>query len=198
MGFYLNKKFFTMILTIFLVFIVTSTASLTFDEKVTVGFTCDELQHQRDTHEAKFAQWKFQITTNRGGWFEVREQCNDLGGDLIYHNLGPEGEQYHEEIRDMVSGSPYHLWVGLSDLGKEGSFRLMNGTSYDAGDRSVKALYYWERNEPNGGDIDNCVHYYRNIDGFADTPCDTYVFSSEGIDFHGLCEIKSYNCLEEV
>ena len=96
----------------------------------------------------------------------------------------------------MVSKSPYNLWVGLTDLGKEGSFRLMNGTRYDPGDRSVNALYYWEGAEPNNGAKANCVHYFREIDGFADTPCDVYVYVSG--DFHGLCEIKSYNCLEKV
>ena len=48
-----------MILTIFLVFIVTSTVCCTGNEKVTIGFTCDELQQQRDTHEAKFGSFKF-------------------------------------------------------------------------------------------------------------------------------------------
>ena len=86
--------------------------------------------------------------------------------------------------------------MGLSDHGKEGSFRLMNGTRYDPGDRSVTALYYWERYEPNNGAGANCVHYYRSNGGFADSPCDLYVY--EEVYFHGLCEIKSYNCLEEV
>ena len=91
----------------------------------------------------------------------------------------------------MVSRSPFNLWAGLSDHGKEGSYRLMDGTSYDPGDRNVTALYYWERNEPNNGANANCVHYWHPIDGFADTRCDTYEL--RGLDFHGLCEIKSYN-----
>ena len=98
----------------------------------------------------------------------------------------------------MVSKSPHNLWVGLSDLGKEGSYRLMNGTKYDPGNKSIKALYYWEDNEPNGEEVANCVHYWHTNNGFADTPCDYDVEGGGARDHHGLCEIKNYNCLDEV
>ena len=99
-------------------------------------------------------------------------------------------------ITHIVNKSPYNLWVGLSDLGKEDSFRLINGTKYDPGDRSVNALYYWEESEPNAGYDGNCVHYWKVNNGYADSDCSWYNY--KGLDFHGLCEIKSYNCLDEV
>ena len=40
--------------SLFCLFVILSIAYAAADEKVTVGFTCDELQQQRDTHEAKF------------------------------------------------------------------------------------------------------------------------------------------------
>ena len=95
----------------------------------------------------------------------------------------------------MVSNSPYHLWVGLSDHGKEGVFRMMNGTKYDPSDKSVSALYYWEGSEPNNGRTANCVQYWHINNGFADSFC--HYEEYEDRYFHGLCEIKSYNCLEE-
>ena len=61
----------------------------------------------------------------------------------------------------------HNLWVGLSDHGKEGSFRLMNETKYDPGDKSVDALYYFDQEEPNKGKDANRVYYYREIDGFC-------------------------------
>ena len=43
-----------MSLKLFLLFSIIASVTYASDEKVTVGFTCDELQNQRDTHEAKF------------------------------------------------------------------------------------------------------------------------------------------------
>ena len=99
-------------------------------------------------------------------------------------------------IREIVDKTPHNLWVGLSDLGKEGSYRLVNGTKHDPADRSVKALYYWEGKEPNAGYDGNCVHYWKVNNGFADSDCSWYNY--KGLDFHGLCEIKSYNCLDDI
>ena len=49
-----------MILGILLVFIVNSAVCCTFDEKVTIGSICDQLQQQRETtHEAKYGLFKF-------------------------------------------------------------------------------------------------------------------------------------------
>ena len=54
-----------MFLKVFLVFSTIASATYADDEKVTVGFTCDELQNQRDTHEAKFGLFVLNTTVYR-------------------------------------------------------------------------------------------------------------------------------------
>ena len=40
--------------------------------------------------------YKFQVTPTKGTFDNARQQCFDMGGDLIHINLGPQGAQYHE------------------------------------------------------------------------------------------------------
>ena len=40
--------------------------------------------------------YEFRITPKPAGFDESRVMCLQMGGDLIMHNLGPEGGQYHE------------------------------------------------------------------------------------------------------
>ena len=99
----------------------------------------------------------------------------------------------------MVNQSSHNLWIGLIDQGKEGVYRLVNGTLYDAFDKSKAALYYWEGNEPNNKDNQDCAHFWHTTGGLGDDGCNDYtnLDGKDGRDVHGLCEIKSYNCLDE-
>ena len=89
-----------------------------------------------------------------------------------------------------------HLWIGANDNGKEGTFRLLNGTKFQP---NRETLYDWSYNNPNNSDgVQDCVHIFlRESIGLNDMDCGrTKGTEGDGIEFRGLCEIKHYqNCI---
>ena len=90
------------------------------------------------------------------------------------------------------------FWVGIDDRGREGDFRLINGTKFNPGDRDLDSLYYWDDTpsmiQPdNGGGDENCVvvHSLHGLVSYNDEQC--YVDYSVKPIF-GLCNIKHYTC----
>merc|ERR1712183_629541 len=202
MGFYLNKEiviFSNMKVICTLVLICTAFARISADKqtKIELAFTCEEVQDMKDTFMDKFIAYEFKITTNRGSYWNCREQCLDMGGDLLYHSFGEEGLQYHDEIKHLVNQQyDKNFWIGVNDLGVEGSFRMLNGTKFEIGQNS---LYDWTdyMNSPDNHDGgEDCVHIWTNYLGLNDLPCSRHegVFG-DGKSLYGLCEIpKLKNC----
>ena len=111
---------------------------------------------------------------------------------------------YHSEIRALVNANIDNklLWIGMNDRGKEGNFRLLNGTAYDVTETSQPALYMWEKGEPNNqpgsSDIsgldEDCVHVGGGL-ALNDYPCNMdYWIHDTSILLYGLCEIKVLDC----
>ena len=44
--------------------------------------------------------YEFQVTPSRGNYWQCREECLLMEGDLLYHNFGAEGSQYHKFVQD--------------------------------------------------------------------------------------------------
>lgn len=120
--------------------------------------------------------------TNKGLSFdEARGACFEMGGDLITTNIGPEGLEYHHEIRRLASRYSC-MWVGYTDRNKEGTWRFLDGKPYNAGDRSQNAASYWQRGEPNNsGGNEDCAMIWHHGTQMNDGQC--------GHSCHGLCEI---------
>ena len=98
-----------------------------------IGFTCDQLKEYKADFEDKYCKFEiccktlfiyvlaqskrktnellkfnavtytFRITPVSGSFEEVRLQCNDMNGELIYKNLGPEGKYYHKCVSFTLS-----------------------------------------------------------------------------------------------
>ena len=94
----------------------------------------------------------------------------------------------------------------MTDLGQEGIFRLINGTYYPTENfDQTDYLFKWGTKdvgmkEPSGNagqgyGVEDCVHYHYNFNYLNDNSCSKEV-NGDKIDFHGLCEIKKYRCLE--
>ena len=96
----------------------------------------------------------------------------------------------------MVEASGMHLWIGADDIGREGTFRFLNGTKLDPGKESI---YDWGYNNPsNSGGKEHCVHIFmRENVCLNDLSCDRVIgVEGDGIPMRGLCEIKRYqNCI---
>ena len=116
--------------------------------------------------------------------------------------------KHFSEIRQRVAAAKKNLWIGLTDLGQEGVFRLINGTYYPTENfDQTDYLFKWGtqdvyHKEPSGNagqeyGVEDCVHYYYKYDYLNDYTCSREtIINEDHTDFHGLCEIKKYRCLE--
>ena len=87
-----------------------------------------------------------------------------------------------------------NFWIGADDLGREGTFRMLNGTKFEVGRNS---LYDWYTNNPdNNNGIEDCVHIWTTHNSLNDADCTRYDnYDRDGKDFHGLCEIPEFRCI---
>ena len=110
-------------------------------------------------------------------------------------------------IRQLVATAKKNLWIGVTDLGQEGIFRSINGTYYPTENNQTDYLFKWGTkdvycDEPNGTPdqgygVEDCVHYFYKHDYLNDYTCSKETnINEDHTDFHGLCEIKKYRCLE--
>merc|ERR1712183_999426 len=135
-------------------------------------------------------QYRHVENTNskHGSFSEARTMCKELGGDLLYKNLGPNGAQYHAILRNLIEDHSAHYWIGMTDIESDGNWNLLDGDAYDASDMTQKALYYWYPGQPN---LDgHCVFiwsYPTQAYGLADFPCQNNVYDNKPVK--GICEI---------
>jgi len=74
--------------------------------------------------------YKFNITPEAGNFSYARQQCIEMGGDLITAIMGPQGKKYHDEIRSALNKwydriDLLHTWVGIVDYGAEKYLRFI-------------------------------------------------------------------------
>ncbi|XP_062928279.1 C-type lectin BpLec-like [Mobula hypostoma] len=86
-------------------------------------------------------------------WMAAEEFCNQLPHS---GHLASVSSSIHNFISDVVSAvdeSKKWTWIGLNDIGKEGTFTWIDGTSY--------TYRKWSANEPNHSeDNEDCVQMY--------------------------------------
>jgi hypothetical protein len=90
-------------------------------------------------------------------WLEARDHCLSLGGDLVV--IESEEENAFITAQDVVDP-----WIGLSDIGTEGSFVWVDGQAPDYAP--------WNEGQPDdsGGDED-CGHLYSDFGTWNDNNC---------------------------
>jgi len=125
--------------------------------------------------------YEFRITSKSLKFSEARKECQRLGGDLITVSMGPQGEKYHKQIRQMVDSKTNGVWVGITDSDQEGVWKFVTDkTVFDP--NKGNTLYRWGAGEPNnmdGSQNCGCVRYKKLLD---DEFCER--------EKRGLCEIK--------
>ena len=101
---------------------------------------------------------------------------------------------FNSQIRQFVNSktdlSKDAIWLGYTDIETEREWKLLNGETYNAGDRNHESLYYWHASQPNNyGGNEDCAHIWlvNNLVGLNDNVCSKNAFSSW--KFYGLCEI---------
>ena len=91
-------------------------------------------------------------------------------------------------IRHLVEKDGLKYWIGYYDLELEGTWNLLDGRMYDAGDLYQSSLYYWQPGQPNKSGP--CAFIGQVEDqswAILDLPCENTSFG--GLATKGLCEI---------
>uniref|UniRef100_A0A674P127 C-type lectin domain-containing protein n=1 Tax=Takifugu rubripes TaxID=31033 RepID=A0A674P127_TAKRU len=73
-------------------------------------------------------------------WNQSRSDCRQKGADLLIINSKEE----------QVSQFTRYMWIGLTDVTNEGSWKWVDGTAI------LFFSSYWSSKEPNGGKGENC------------------------------------------
>jgi len=136
----------------------TSANSINFEGKV---FKCDDA--------AGWKAWKdhcyyYSPKGVKRTWYEARQECIDMGGDLASINTKGENDfvesviwQGHREDLEDVD-----VWIGLNDLDKYNYYQWVDG--------SPVSYTKWSFNEPDGGDP-QCVKFIRLEGYWSDKKC---------------------------
>uniref|UniRef100_A0A4W4G5Z7 C-type lectin domain-containing protein n=1 Tax=Electrophorus electricus TaxID=8005 RepID=A0A4W4G5Z7_ELEEL len=110
-------------------------------------------------------KYLYNISPEKKTWSESRQDCRDRGADLVIINSREE-QEFISKVISRIS-----IWIGLTDVEKQGTWKWVDGTTLTTG--------YWRSGEPNNPN-EHCViadygsHIVLN---WADYPC-THKFAS--------------------
>ncbi|XP_028264430.1 CD209 antigen-like protein 2 isoform X2 [Parambassis ranga] len=82
----------------------------------------------------------YYVSSEKKTWQASRDDCRQRGADLIIINS--------EEEQSFANQFKVYMWIGLTDLQTEGTWRWVDGTPLSTS--------YWGTNEPNGARGENC------------------------------------------
>ena len=121
-------------------------------------------------------------------WFDANDLCKTEGGKLVEIDSKEENTALVEEmIKREYGWKNMQFWMGLTDEGSEGNWRLeSNGME--------PSYTNWGFNEPNNFQNEDCARFNENYPFKAkwiDTDCnkDTTTFSRRPL--HPLCEFEN-------
>uniref|UniRef100_A0A8C2ECB3 C-type lectin domain-containing protein n=1 Tax=Cyprinus carpio TaxID=7962 RepID=A0A8C2ECB3_CYPCA len=108
------------------------------------------------------------ISSLKKSWTESRIYCTERGADLIIIN-----NREKQVICTKRFSNGNEFWIGLTDSGKEGNWKWVDGSTLTSG--------FWRSGEPNGKSGENCVVSFSS--GWRDHPCNNA--------FRWICEKKT-------
>merc|ERR1712176_588955 len=78
-------------------------------------------------------------------WHAARDACRSMNAQLAMVKT----DATHNYIRKLPGK---FFWIGVHDLNTVNKFENVDGTPVEK--------TYWNPGEPNGANVENCVHYY--------------------------------------
>ncbi|KAK1792593.1 hypothetical protein P4O66_012528, partial [Electrophorus voltai] len=107
----------------------------------------------------------YNISPEKKTWSESRQDCRDRGADLVIINSREE-QEFISKVISRIS-----IWIGLTDVEKQGTWKWVDGTTLTTG--------YWRSGEPNNPNEHCVVAGYGShiVLNWADYPC-THKFAS--------------------
>nr|XP_045620683.1 low affinity immunoglobulin epsilon Fc receptor-like isoform X2 [Procambarus clarkii] len=137
--------------------------------------TCGEQQPEAIECFAPFTAVHLQcvlvVPDVSGSWYEMRNYCQDLRGELV--KVDSDNFMYYLVRYILDNGlDRAHYWIGGSDEGHEGDFLWTDGTNVKMGTPFWGDGVNDQIQEPDGGTSQNCIvmtqndHYF-----FFDSDC---------------------------
>ncbi|XP_051733744.1 C-type lectin domain family 4 member M-like isoform X2 [Ctenopharyngodon idella] len=102
---------------------------------------------------------RFFISSETKSWSESRQYCRAHGGDLVIINTEEKQRFISSLVKEIV-------WIGLTDIEKEGNMKWVNNSPLKQG--------YWEENEPNNSGGEDCIELDPAkpvLNNWNDNPC---------------------------
>ncbi|XP_048036160.1 CD209 antigen-like [Megalobrama amblycephala] len=100
------------------------------------------------------------VSNEEKSWSDSRKYCRDRGGDLVIIKSEKKQRCISSFIKEMV-------WIGLSDIEKEGNMTWVDNSPLKQG--------FWEKNEPNdAGGKEDCIELNPGktvLNNWNDIPC---------------------------
>ena len=125
-------------------------------------------------------------------WKDAYNHCKSKGGNLVEIDSEEENTALVEEIkRKGYTERKVNFWIGLTDLGSEGDWRLASS--------GLKPSYMnWHEGEPNNANGDEDCAWIRigNYSDWNDTWSDincklsSFTLTTHKYNMHALCELS--------
>nr|XP_033479012.1 CD209 antigen-like [Epinephelus lanceolatus] len=100
----------------------------------------NDLQRKLEARWMYFRGSFYHISSDQKTWQESRRDCQQKDADLVIINS--------KEEQDFTRQFKKYMWIGLTDLQTEGTWKWVDGTQVTKS--------YWGPKEPNGGSGENC------------------------------------------
>ncbi|KAL4226715.1 hypothetical protein ACF0H5_014695 [Mactra antiquata] len=97
-------------------------------------------------------------------WHWAVDACSKMGARLAEVNSEAENEilvKINKEARDGTD----RVWLGASDLENDGVWKWQTS-------KQPITFQKWNKGEPNGRMVENCLHFYKVLGTWNDLPCD--------------------------
>ncbi|CAK8695694.1 unnamed protein product [Clavelina lepadiformis] len=120
--------------------------------------------------------FQYQLSSTKQNWQESRMLCQQIGGDLAA--LGIKNFHMRKKVADNLFPTTQWIWIGMSDLDREGHFNWIDGNPFN--DPSPG----WKNGDPNNArNNEHCV----GISHAGDPPHLIYDIACDAT-LYALCE----------
>ncbi|XP_036001745.1 C-type lectin domain family 4 member F-like [Fundulus heteroclitus] len=115
-------------------------------------------------HDIQNNRWEvfegsaYYVSVGKKTWQESRRYCKSQGADLMVINS--------QEEQVFANGFNKYMWIGLTDLETEGTWKWVDGSRLTS--------RYWKVGEPNGQTNENCgnIKTYESLESWNDEQCE--------------------------
>uniref|UniRef100_A0A665WWE2 C-type lectin domain-containing protein n=1 Tax=Echeneis naucrates TaxID=173247 RepID=A0A665WWE2_ECHNA len=144
---------------------------------IALGVTCDLCCNlfKDETYPRCEEGWEhnggkcYLFSTNGSSWEKSRDECKQLGGDLV------KIDSREEQVENTAAGPSSHFWIGLTDSKNEGDWLWVDGSPLDRNWTFWRSGEpdNWKEKDPDGEDCVAMGETGKIIESWTDGSCKT-------------------------